>query len=270
MADKVHRRWALEVGRPGTNGVRYEGMRLTFDVELRADSRATAANVSVYMPDRALRGLVEAPDSVTRVLAGYRDGGAVEIVRGETVTDSVQETRQGPDRVLSWSVSGARVALLQTVPSRSWSSVRASEVIEWIRQQCGIPADVIRLGSDFTIARGYVVEGSPKQELTDLCASTGSRWQIVDGRLRILPVGEASRPVRAALWSSSTGLRPSPQQRQDGRVVASALLEPGLRPGDIVRIVDDAYAGDVLIDRIRHEGDSHDTPWYSTVEGVPA
>lgn len=269
MARKVNRRWALQVARAGRQGPSYEGQRVTFDVDLQAGNRATVAQVSIYMPERGLRGLVEAPDAVTRVLAGYEDGGAVEVAQGQTVRDSVSVQRQGPDTILSWSVSGSRLALLDAVPSRSWSDVRASEVIEYVRQECGIPADVIQLGEDVRFSTGYVCEGSPREELTILARTTGSTWQIVDGRLRILPIGQPSRPARAALWSSTSGLLPSPQQRDDGRIVATSLLEPALRPGDIVRIVDDAYSGDVTVQRVRHEGDTHGIPWYTTIEATP-
>lgn len=265
---KVHRRWALEIGRPGQRAVRIEQQRVVFDAMLRGGDRSTTGAVEVWMPAPGLRGIVDAPDAVTRLMAGYEDGGPVEIMRGETVADSVIERRDGPDRVLSWQVTGARRATLDAVPSRSWSRVRASDVIEYVRQDAGIPADVIRVGADYEFARGYLTEGSVRDELTIMCEATGSTWTIVDGRLRVLPVGEQARP-RRELWSASTGLLPSPAQTTEG-VIASALLSPSLRPGDGVRIVSEGYAGDVVVREVRHAGDSHGQAWYTTIQGRPA
>jgi hypothetical protein len=267
MTALVGRRWSLEVGRPGRRGIAVEQHRTTFSVRQKSGSRTTTADIAVWMPPPDLRTFLEARGAVVRLLAGYAEGGAVELARGEVVPRTLAEPWQRDDRVLSWTISGGRLATLDAVPSRSWSQVRASDVIEYVRRECGLAVDVIRLGRDFTFARGYVVEGSPRDELSQLCEATGSEWQIVDGRLRILPRGEPSR-ARADRWSADTGMMwASPDV--DGAIRAMALLRPSLRPGDVVSIVDDAYSGEMVAREVSHYGDSDGDAWYTEIEGRP-
>lgn len=261
--------WALEV--IGTNGATrtYEGMRLAFSAPRKAGSRTVDASVTVWMPDPALVTSIEEGNVTVRVLAGWRDGGAIEVAQGERVRRTVSFTREGADEVLAFRISGGGTAMLGTVISHSWSSVKTSDAVEYIRQQLGLAADVIQFGTDVEYSRGYVIAGPAANALSDLCASSGSRWSVEAGRLRVVPLTGYSRVV-SDRWTSETGLLQVSGPAGDGLVRASALLRPGLLPKDQIEIVDERYAGRVNITELVNDGDTHGDTWQTSIVGEPA
>jgi len=268
MSILARREWALEVGTPGGRAVRYEGMRMTFEVRLGGDPTDHGATIGYWMPPLNMVHSLGAEDIVVRVLAGYEDGGAVEMARGAVVAGSIKDRRGSTDPNVEFQISAAGTEMLPVLSRSMPGPVSASEVIEQIRADLGLPADSIDLADDPVFERGYMLSGTPRAVLSELALSTGCNWDLPDGRLRFWPRGQPARQLRD-LWTSGTGLLEVSGPGSQRTIEAMALLRPAMRPGDIVRIDDQSHQGDIVVQDCTHSGDTFGDPWFTRITGRP-
>ena len=268
MTRKFNHRWALEVGEVGGSATRYEGMRMRFSAK-QASTGANVCDVTIWMPARELVSVLAETSTIVRVLAGYEDGGPVEIAQGRVVADSLKDQTTAMDPLVSWQISPTKAPLARATVAHSFGlNTPASEVIEFIRQAMAVPEGVIELPDDVVYARGLTIEGGPKKDLDEVVADCGAQWSLADGRLRVWPIG-GSAQTRADVWSANTGLIESARPSGEGKVSARALLSARLRPGDTVRIDSRAWSGDVRVQECTHTGDTHGTTvWETAIKGV--
>ncbi len=268
MSRKFLHRWALEYGPGRGTATSITNMRMAFKSQ-QSTKGANTCDVTIWMPSRELIVALADPDTVVRVLAGYQDGGAVELCQGGVVDDSLKHRPTVADPFVSWKISPTKAPLARATVSKSWPSVHASEAIEFIRQAMGVPKDTIELPDDVFYARGLTIEGGPKTYLDEIVADCGAQWALPDGRLRVWPIGGVAQTT-AELWSAKTGLIESASPSAAGKVSARALLSPRLRPGDLVRMFDPPrWFGDIRVEECTHTGDTHGTAvWETAIKGV--
>jgi hypothetical protein len=242
----------------------YEGLSMRAVARWPAPGTPASVALVVNHGGPVLVEQVSAGTQLVRVLAGYEgEQGAVEIGGGYPIPGTVAEDRSSVDRPLEFEVSASRVASVALL-SAAWASIAASEVIAWVAEQAGLATD-LRLGTDPQFSR-YSVSGGMMGVLADLAESTESQWTIEGPTLRMWPQGDAYRPT-ADLWSPNTGL--ISVSGEGAEIRAQALLRPSLRPGDVVRIVDAGYAGDLRVLEALHEIDTYGATWYTSIVGVP-
>jgi len=242
-------------------------MHMTFKAARSSKTATGKCDVSVFMPARELVDALYDADTVVRVLAGWVDSGAVEVAQGTVVLDSVRDQRSGSRPAVSFQISSAKAATARASVSKAWAQVNASEVIDYLRTSMGIPADIIDLPTDVLYARGHAVERSVSVALDEVTRDCGAQWSVVDGRLRVWPIGGTARRT-AEVWSSASGLLEVAAPRGGGKVGARCLLAPNVRVGDTIRIEDESWSGDIATDECMHEGDTHGQAWYTSVSGV--
>lgn len=260
------RQWSLQVGDPGSVGIEYLDARMQFKVQLSGRGGQNLCDLTVSNPDPSLVGALQSRDKFHRLLAGYEDG-SQELFQGYVVRGSVQDRRTADEPEIQYQLSSAGRPLRIGTINRSFTgTVSARTIIEEVRKAMGLAADVLTLGEEKTYARGFVAQGAPGPILTDLCRDCGSQWQITDGRLRVWPVGQAARRT-ADLWAAETGLLEASLPALNGEIRAAALLRPGLRPGDVVRIRDQVWSGDVVCVEVTHAGDTDGETWRTDVLG---
>jgi hypothetical protein len=259
------RAWALQVG-----DVEYSGFDMDFRAQYGEDGIGDC-RIAISNAPRELAPSLSVDGQVVRLLAGYADSGAVEVARGGVVLDSVTDRRAGVDMVLSWAISSARGTIRAPVVSRWWPSPSAEEVIRWLAAQAGVAVDVLRLGRTTRYPGGLLTQGRIAPILDRLCADSGSRWALDDGRLRVWPRGGTARRT-AEVWSAGgrTLLGLAVSGGGVRRLSVRGILTAHLRRGDALRVVDDLYSGDVLIDEVEHIGSTRSDAWDTVVTGRPA
>lgn len=269
MTALFNRVWGLEVGPSGGAGLAFDGMRLRFSATRGRGSGGASCSLTAWNPSRTLMDMLATSGTLCRVLAGYRDGGAQEVFQGTVVNSSLVDRRGSRDPHIEWQLEAVAAALASVELAEFIEGpASAADAIERIRLATGLASDAVQLGTAVNYARGISLMGDAEQLLDDLCATTGSTWSMPDGRLRVRPLRGAVRES-ADLWSSSTCLVETSGPTDKGRVRASALLRPALRPGDVVRIVDQVYSGDVVVEEVTHAGDSDGRDWYTSIVAVP-
>lgn len=273
----AHRTWAVEIGPAGGQGRRIIGLRTVFRVRMSSVSgRSEPSTITMYNATQETISLAQSSTAITRLYAGYSPMETTprlpqQIAQGQVVPGSVEVTREGPDRVLTWQVKDARIAMTEML-SWSWgTSVRASEIVAWIEARLGLSRGLVRIppARDVLYRRGYALAGSPSVVLASLAADTGCVWSITDGRLVMAPRGEAVTGG-SDLWSAATGLigQPGPASgSQPGRgqplLRARVLLRPGCRPGDLIALQTDRINTAAVVQELEHSGDTMGNDWYT-------
>lgn len=246
--------WALRVG-----DREYTGIDLRASAKWPDDGGATV-DLEIYHPGPTILGAIEGRQTRISVLAGYDlDQGPVEIGGGLPVADSIEVDYASVDRPVRVQLSAARAP--GVVLSASWGSISASEVIEHIRGELGVAAE-IDLATDPQYTR-YSISGAHGRVLDALAKDCGCRWQIGDGALRLWPRDQPRR-ITADVWSPATGLL---TVLAGDKVRATAMLRPGMRPGDRLRFSDLALEGDVRATAVSHDVDTGSDLWTTAIEG---
>ena len=252
--------WAIEVG-----GVRHEGLRIAF----RARQPSGGCDVQVYNPPRSMVAKLYDGTTPVRVLAGYAEAeGAVEVAQGNPVRGTVSDQRSSADPVVSFHIAEANAPFRVAAIANSWDKTTAIEVITYVRQQMGIPADVIELPTNVKYCRGYVVEGPPGLILDEVVRDAGAQWTIRNGRLRVWPIGGQARNT-AVVLTPATGLLDlvAPVGADQEEVQARTLMRPAIQPGDVVQIRAPWWTGTVKVQEVEHRGDTSSQSWQTSIIG---
>jgi hypothetical protein len=200
------------------------------------------------------------------VMAGYREGMAL-VFRGDL--RRAIPVREGTDWVVKVTAGDGEHALRNTRLNRSFAAGTTVEtVVRHVAEAMGVGVGnaltALRgatLGTqDGTFPEGTVLYGPAAAELTRLCAATGHTWSIQDGVLQVLRRGGALER-EAILLRADTGLVGAPEVVNRRTLNVSALLIPGLVPGQQVVIESAVATGAWRISQAEYEGDTHGAPW---------
>lgn len=258
----------VDIGFAGETGRRIDGLRVAFRAKKSSTSKADASDVTVYNPAEGTIRALEQKGILTRVLAGY-GGRPSQVAMGTVVKGSLRISTDGVDRIARWQVHDGGADLGLVYLSRAWNGeIKTSALLDYVVAQSGLSTGTVILGREIGYQR-FAAQGTVREVLDTVVADAESVYAIQDGRLQVWPKG-SGRPRRAEVLRVSTGLIGSPKSTDAG-IESTALLRPGLRPGDTYRLVSAMYDGDLVALDVSHEGDSgEDVPFYTTTVGRPA
>lgn len=111
-------------------------------------------------------------------------------------------------------------------------------------------------------AAGVVLSGNGFRQLTRLLTSMGYRWSVQDGEIVVHTFAGS-----AVLLTPETGLIGSPVPQNDGRVVATSLLQPDINPGRQVEMASRHVRGVYAVETVTHESDPD--RWYTHIVAKP-
>ncbi len=260
--------WALEIDDGQGDGRRYENLDMRFTSRMANTSKATTCDITVFSPDPYILGSLGKPGTLIRMLAGYETTGASVVGFGTVVKGTVEDRSASPDPYVSFQLTSGKQVFSQTTVSRSWSNITAEEVLRYLAGEMGLALEVFELATNPRYQRGYTVSGSASAAFAVVARDCGCQFTTVDGALRVWPVGRTAR-VTADVWSEDTGLLEALGPADGSSIRAVALLRPALRPGDIIKLDDRAYVGEVIAQEIVHEGDTYSDKWYTSIVGIP-
>lgn len=258
----------VEFGLPGAPGRQFCDLRIAFSADFSRESTPNKGTVEVYNLAPTSLDLLQTPGIVVRVFAGY-DVPRL-IAQGNPVPNGVSIERRGPDRVAKAefqdggrAYQGARVTVNVATPTT------LSAVLNLVAAQVGLPIGAIRppSGADVALPHGAQFAGPARDVLDRLGRSLGADWFVRDGALCF--VGSGSDTGETMLVIGPGNLVGSPAPKDKGRIEATALLEPSLRPGRLFQVQSERINGVYVADSVRFQGDNWATPFYATVTGIP-
>lgn len=268
MSDLFRRAWRVQVGTLDVSA-----LAVSFKCKRTLAQRAGTLDLTIRnLTEEHRREIQRARrfHTFVEVMAGYR-GGMSLIFRGDL--RKAVPARDGTDWVTKVTAGDGEHALRTARVNRSFAPGTTVEaVVRHIAEAMGVgvgnAATALRgatLGtSGGAFPEGTVLFGQAAEELTRLCASAGKTWSIQEGNLQILNRGGALER-EAILLSPGTGMVGTPEVVNRRVITVTALLQPGLVPGQQVVVQSDALLTTApwRITEAEYSGDTHGGDWYA-------
>jgi len=253
-----NRQVAVELGRPGSAGIRLEGLRVGFRVEHKAERSPSVASIEVYNPAPTTVGLLDDPATVVRLYVGYAPLPRLVFV-GRQVRSGVSLSTQGADRVLRIDASDGGRGFTRTLISVSFAKgTTFGRVLSEVIAKSGWARGAITIDTNAQLPYGVVLVGRPSEIMDRIAsglAAPGADWFVRDEALYVVTRGE-STPEVAPLISSRTGnLIGTPTPTGEGLKVR-ALIDATMRPGRKVAIQSARISGLFVVRDALFFGDS--------------
>ena len=256
MSQLFRRTWSIAIG-----DVDVSDLACSFHVHKTLKPEPNTCELVVFNLAAATRQRLTTPQRIgVRIEAGY-GGQNSQIYLGE-VRSLAAGMVDGPD-IRTELTSGDTEKAMQTARIAVPIGAGASQlsVLQSLTNALGVgPGNIadaaakLQKAGRLIFARDTVIVGNVARVITDLCRAGNLEWSIQDGTIQLLDIG-AALAVKPYSLSASTGLVGSPKLDKDGKVSASVLMLPGLRPGMPVvfdskfvkgtfRVIEATYAGD--------------------------
>lgn len=254
----------LQIGNEIGSGREFKGFRIRFRVEMTRKPEPNKATIEIYGVSAATIALVQAPESIVRLLVGYEV--PMQIFRGNPIESEHDKdvgllTIRAQDGQRQWA--RARVNLSFATDTTS------AQVFAAVSAALGLPTGAIALPGDIRLSQGAVLSGSARDVLDSLCRSIGAEWFIRDGALQVTSVGGSTMEPAVVFSSLAGNLIGSPKRTKEGCEI-TGLISPTLRPGKLFSVVSEEVNGIYVADSLSFDGDSGwETPFYVTAKGTP-
>lgn len=264
MTERLYQRHVIaEIGRPGDEFRRWEGLRVSARVRKDLSGEPNAAEIDIYNLTKDSISLAQERGAMVRLFAGYSVPRMV--FAGPINPGGAVMARRGPDRILSLEAQDGgnrhREARVNKTFDRGTSY---RDIFDELADITGLPLGAVDVPSG-QIDRDVTLTGRVSDVLDRLATTAGADWSFQDGELQFLPRGKG-RPDQAILVSSAPGHRNligSPAPGADGLEVR-ALLDGRFIPGRRVRLESGDFTGTYRILQVEHVLDSGwDQSFYS-------
>lgn len=119
--------------------------------------------------------------------------------------------------------------------------------------------------SNLQISTGVAMSGSSVDQLDQMLQAQGFEMSVQNGDLQVLGGGAALSGTAVEL-SEATGLVDAPEPGSDGKIKVRALLQPGLEPGRLIKLVSKNVNGSFRVEQWDAVGDTHGQDWFAELE----
>jgi len=242
----------------------------TFRVKKSLKPEPNTCELQIFnLAEETRRVLETATKLVLRLEAGYVDALA-QLFLGEI--RSAHSFRDGPDIVTEISTGDseeemykARISFTVGPKVPSDTALRAiARALGVGEGNVGTVAAKLKAKGKAIFGPGTVIHGNAAIELDSFCKSADLEWSVQDGNLQILDRGKALESLDVFLTPDS-GLIGSPTIDSKGVVACTALIQPDLVPGRMIRIQSLGVNGRFRIQEVEYVGDTSGTDWYANI-----
>jgi hypothetical protein len=262
---------AVEIGVPGTPGIRVDGLRVGFKVDHKLSKAASTATIRIWNTSPATRARMLLPGSSIRLLLGY---GSVSrlVFWGQPVKGGISLECDGADQVFEVDAAdgGRSYAATINVAFRTPTNFGAVLAVvlaetQWARGQILVPEAT-------PLPHGIVLNARAADILDRLAAVVppfGAQWFVRDDALYVVPKGQAT-PEEAPLLSSTAGnLIGSPVATKTG-IKVRALIDATMRPARSFVVESKDVSGIYVAQDVTFTGDSgFANDYYMDISGKP-
>lgn len=272
------RRWRVEVTRSSGGATEttldVSELDLAFDVRLDLTRKPNIGSVEIWnLSPEHRASLAEALASdgggvSMRISAGYAEPGISQIFAGEAT--SLSTTRESHDVITRIDGKDGRSVIRGARISQSFAPGTTVEaVVRAVVRAMGIGegnlasyVTGLSIDGDRVFRHGYAVSDTAANALTELLRPAGLRWSIQAGALQVRRAG-FGLDERAIKLSPESGLVGTPQPAEKGELNVTALIQPGLVPGQRIVLESADYAGGYVIREAIFIGNTRGRDWYA-------
>lgn len=272
------RTWRLDVDTIRIEGDGSQGLEIAFEVERKLTPPNTCT-VRIWNLSEAHRRQLgaltvrgQAPGRIrTELVVGRREPNApaADFLLFKGDLRYARNERDGADWVTVIEGDDGGRALVDARIQRSFPpGTRVDQVVRACADALGLGLGNLPplLAGLRTYDQGTVLSGRASDCLRGVLRGIGLSYSIQHGVLQACRAGQPLA-VPVVKLSPSSGLVGSPTRTPEGRVLATALLVPGLDPGVRVQVESaEIPRGTYGVRAVRYEGDASAQPWYAHLE----
>ena len=284
-----NRRYRFDIGPAASVGRRYSDLQFTFDIKQDTDEEPNVSTFTIFNLNPDSRGWIQAiANGQVSFSAGYGDSmsllfqGDVAQVRHEKDDTDWRTVVEAGDGEVAYR--DGHISL-----SRAPGATRRS-ILESAAAELGLGLYVSASGdtADFLDApytEGVSFHGAAQDLIRRLARGSGREWSIQNAMLQLIHEGGATN-LPAVRLSASTGLIGTPKpakqkiqlvggdrrpragesREEEPGVTVSSLLNPLLRPGQLVQLESLAVSGIFVVRSAHHTGDYRGDKWNTEAE----
>ncbi len=270
-------------------GVKVEGLRISFEVTKTRESTPNTAKISIYNLSPKHRAMLETEEDLGVILEAGYGGNLEELFAGDikrAVTQQQTVSRleslvittvnQGPDKVTTIEAASGQIATERLTFDKSYIEGQSTVNVlsDVIKSFGSLGIDIqnalsfLKSGqvSDKIAQAGMALSGMAVNHMDKLTGALGLEWSIQNNSLQLIPQN-GQTIEEAVLLTPQTGLIGSPLWKKGG-IEFTAMINPKIIPGRMVTITieEKQYTGFFRVWRADFSGDTHDQNWYVKAE----
>jgi len=263
-------------------------LRVNFKVEKSLIGYPNLANIKIYNLSETNRNVIEKRGLKIQLFAGYKDVSLPLLFFGDIA--NVIHIKNGPDWISEiFAKDGFNIlstaTINQTLPAGSTSETIYNTLIG---QMQGITKGATEglkncLSGKKSLLRELQLSGNIKDWLDKISKDCGFEYSINDGTIETTPTGFPLSDEPPVIINQGSGMIGSPERTEIGINVKHFLL-PELKLGRTIKIeslserinVGNLFFrqippirgdGTYRIDKLIHQGDTHDNLWQTEIQG---
>ncbi len=254
----------VEIGIKGQPAKRFSGLRVKFHVEQTGGSVPNKGKIEVYNLTRDSARVADQPNSMVRLIAGYK-GTSQVIYVGDISPKHSKTELQGVDLVTMIECADGIDKFTGAYVEKSYKEgTPFRQVFEEVMTTLMGGAPKLDAIPDDTVVMGLTLSGQSYKAMDDLTGKLGLEWSIQDGVVQVIKKGGSTKDT-AVLLSSRTGLVGIPK-RKDSSIEITSLLQPSIRPGRQIELDSRLVKGRYIAGKVTHQGDNFGKDWYTIIE----
>jgi hypothetical protein len=277
MAQLWNRKAVVTMGPKGEEGVRIEGLRVSFDIVKTNKKSANNAKIVIYNLNESNKSILKTKEDISLMLeVGY--GSNVDLLfTGDVVRSSTQ--RNGADFLTTIEIEDGDQALTTATIDKSYvAGTDLKTVVDDALQSMKDAGQVI-IGSvnsikDDIAQNGFTASGLASKVIDEITKKQGLEFSIQDNETQILGESEDTGE-EAIVLTPSTGLIGSPRigligkeaAKVDGIEFKALIQTTRFKPGRVVQIKSREVDGFFKILKSKFMGDTHAPAWFVNCEG---
>jgi hypothetical protein len=277
MAQLWNRKAVVTMGPKGEQGVKIEGLRVSFDIVKTNKKSANNAKIVIYNLNESNKSILKTKENISLTLeVGY--GSNVDLLfTGDVVRSSTQ--RNGADFATTIEVEDGDQALTTATIDKSYVGGTNLKTVVNDSLQSMKDAGQVIIGSinsikDDIAQNGFTASGLASKVIDEITKKQGLEFSVQDNETQILGESEDTGE-EAIVLTPSTGLIGSPRIGLIGKEVAKvdgiefkALIQTTrFKPGRVVQIKSREVDGFFKILKSKFTGDTHAPAWFVNCEG---
>jgi hypothetical protein len=277
MAQLWNRKAVVTMGPKGEQGVKIEGLRVSFDIVKTNNKSANNAKIIIYNLNESNKSILKTKENISLTLeVGY--GSNVDLLfTGDVVRSSTQ--RNGSNFPTTIEVEDGDQALTTATIDKSYVGGTNLKTVVNDSLQSMKDAGQVIIGSinsikDDIAQNGFTASGLASKVIDEITKKQGLEFSIQDNETQILGESEDTGE-EAIVLTPSTGLIGSPRigligkeaAKVDGIEFKALIQTTRFKPGRVVQIKSREVDGFFKILKSKFSGDTHAPAWFVNCEG---
>lgn len=270
-----------EVTIKNTQSKSYKDLRISFEVVKSQIAKDNIIKIDIYNLSQDSQRLICQKDSTLVLKAGYVHDVISEIASGD-ITKAFTSNTETDSVTTIYASDGVSVMKYNYISISTSNSATLKQITDIITKQSGVFFKIRDIDFNLKTQGAYSDVGSIDSILDSLTTYFDFTWSFQNGQIVIK--GNKRSGTVSMILNSSTGLLYNPESQKklvrsieksksdldSNQIKIFSLMLPKLQIHDIIEVESRAVNGVFKINKITHQGDTHNTAWYTKLEIVNA